>query len=203
MDEAVGRRKMGQRRERILEAAERLLAHYGPNKTTVADIARAAKVGVGTVYLEFNSKDAIIARLSTARHQSVLDAMGAALDRPDIDDAQKIHAFYEARLQGFLRESQTGTHAHELVHCACPAVVSCHMDFHERAQTMLKAFLADAHDRGQLHAPDPERAALALDLIYRPFLPPWIFERSPETLARELDAVSTLITHGLRAPRQA
>ena len=37
------------RRLLILEAAGRLFRHYGPFKTTVADIAREARVGVGTV----------------------------------------------------------------------------------------------------------------------------------------------------------
>src|SRR5512140_1621330 len=67
-----------QRRAIILAAADRLLRHYGPQKTTVADVAREAGVGVGTVYLEFPSKDAIVEELSRARHRAVLDAMRAA-----------------------------------------------------------------------------------------------------------------------------
>jgi hypothetical protein len=53
-----------ERRQTILAAAERLLRHYGPGKTTIAEIAREADVGVGTVYLEFSSKDAILEALS-------------------------------------------------------------------------------------------------------------------------------------------
>src|SRR4029079_9279854 len=66
------------RREQILSAADRLLRHYGPNKTTVADVAREAGIGVGSVYLEFPSKDALIEELSRARHRAVLAAMRAA-----------------------------------------------------------------------------------------------------------------------------
>src|SRR5262245_17349677 len=70
------------RREQILEAADRLLRHYGPHKTTIADVAREANVGVGTVYLEFCSKEALIEELSQTRHRAVLDAMRAAMSAP-------------------------------------------------------------------------------------------------------------------------
>src|SRR5579862_5496214 len=67
-----------QRRRCILEAADRLLRHYGPQKTTVADVAREAGVGVGTVYLEFPSKDALVEELSRTRYRSVLRVMREA-----------------------------------------------------------------------------------------------------------------------------
>ena len=67
-----------ERREHILAVAERLLRHYGPQKTTIAEIARAADVGVGTVYLEFPSKEAIVEELSRVRHRGVLGAMESA-----------------------------------------------------------------------------------------------------------------------------
>jgi len=66
------------RRLLILEAAGRLFRHYGPFKTTVADIAREARVGVGTVYLEFRTKDSILGALSSRRHDDVLRAIERA-----------------------------------------------------------------------------------------------------------------------------
>ncbi len=67
-----------ERRQRILEATERLLRRYGPAKTTVADIAREAEIAVGAVYLEFASKDAIVEELSQGEHRAVMAAMRAA-----------------------------------------------------------------------------------------------------------------------------
>jgi AcrR family transcriptional regulator len=74
------------RREVILEVADRLLRHYGPQKTTMADVAREANVGVGSVYLEFPSKDALVEELSRRHYRSVLESMRRASeeagDRP-------------------------------------------------------------------------------------------------------------------------
>jgi len=71
------------RREQILQAAERLLQHYGPQKTTVADVAREAGIGVGSVYLEFPSKEAIVEALSRARYEAVLEAMRTTMQQPN------------------------------------------------------------------------------------------------------------------------
>lgn len=46
-------------RERILDAAERLLERFGYRKTTVEDIAREAGIGKGTTYLHFRSKEEV------------------------------------------------------------------------------------------------------------------------------------------------
>jgi AcrR family transcriptional regulator len=44
------------REQRILNAAARLISHYGYDKTTVSDIANEAAISKGAVYLHFQSK---------------------------------------------------------------------------------------------------------------------------------------------------
>ena len=51
--------KYKQRGNRILDVASKLLLHYGYDKTTVNDIAREAGVAKGTIYLHFDSKEAL------------------------------------------------------------------------------------------------------------------------------------------------
>ncbi len=51
------------RAERILDAAARLVAHYGYDKTTVSDIAHEAGVSKGAVYLHWASKEALFEAL--------------------------------------------------------------------------------------------------------------------------------------------
>lgn len=46
-------------RERILDAADQLLARYGYQKTTADDLAREAGIGRRTVYVHFTSKEEI------------------------------------------------------------------------------------------------------------------------------------------------
>lgn len=46
-------------RETILDAAEQVLRRYGPEKTSVIDIAKFLQVSHGTLYLHFPSKAAL------------------------------------------------------------------------------------------------------------------------------------------------
>ncbi len=48
-----------ERAERILDAAARLFAHYGYDKTTVDEIAREARVSKGAIYLHWPGKEAL------------------------------------------------------------------------------------------------------------------------------------------------
>src|SRR5688572_22105044 len=107
----------GERRQRILEATERLLRRYGPAKTTVADIAREAEIGVGAVYLEFASKDAIIEELSTAQHRTVIAAMRAVAAEDTRAYAERLRAVFDVRVASFLELADAGAHACDLVHC--------------------------------------------------------------------------------------
>ena len=46
-------------RDRILDAADRLLARFGYRKMTVDDLAHEAGIGKGTVYLFFRTKEEV------------------------------------------------------------------------------------------------------------------------------------------------
>src|SRR5215210_7257384 len=60
------RRPPDVRREQILDAAERVLVERGLATTTMADVAGAAAVAKGTVYLYFESKAGLRARCGPA-----------------------------------------------------------------------------------------------------------------------------------------
>lgn len=51
------------RAQRILDAASTLILRYGYHKTTIDDIAREAGVGKGTLYLHWNTREALFATL--------------------------------------------------------------------------------------------------------------------------------------------
>jgi AcrR family transcriptional regulator len=174
------------RRQLILEAASRLVRHYGPLKTTVADIAKEARIGVGTVYLEFRNKDAILVALSRSRHQHVLRAVEHAWG-----DGQpaptRLERAMVARLQAFLRCAD-GAHGSDLVSCACPAVEDAFEAFRRAEHQLFARFLRDAAARGDLVVRDADESARVLLLAYRAFEPPVLYRR--HALEAELDALS-------------
>jgi AcrR family transcriptional regulator len=69
-------------RERIVEAARRVFAEKGAD-AQMDDIARAAGVGVGTVYRHFPHKEALLAELVAAKFRAFGDNAERALEVED------------------------------------------------------------------------------------------------------------------------
>jgi AcrR family transcriptional regulator len=184
------------RRALILAAADRLLRHYGAQKTTVSDVAREAGVGVGSVYLEFPSKEAIVEELSRGRHREVLDAMhaAAAARRPF---GERLTGCIDARLDAFYALIDGGTHACDLVHCVSAAVKTAQVSFHHAERALVADLLRRGAEAGELDAPDPEAAAATLLRAYASFSLPWITGRDRAETRAALAAMHQLLLHGL------
>jgi len=102
---AVGDAAKERRREAILAAAKRVFAKKGFHATTIADVAKAAKISYGSIYWYFESKDALFHGLMDSEElalRSHIDAvMGALPDGAGGEDifragVQATFDFFEA-----------------------------------------------------------------------------------------------------------
>lgn len=92
------RRSQESTRQRLLEAATTLFARQGAAHTRTADIARLAEVAVGTVYLHFQDKDALlkeVLRLALARLKQELLKSPSPSQQPVRDKMVALAAFTE------------------------------------------------------------------------------------------------------------
>jgi AcrR family transcriptional regulator len=82
------------RREDILKAAREVFKQRGYEKAHVAEIAQLAGMAKGTVYLYFESKQAILDALCDRYQEMIADALLPALQNPDAHAAIKdaVHA---------------------------------------------------------------------------------------------------------------
>lgn len=186
-----------ERRDRILEAAERLFRHYGPGKTTIGDIAREAGIGVGSVYLEFSSKDEILSELAMRRHDRVLTRMRAAARAGS--HAQRLCRALEARVQALFELAEQGAHACDLVLCRSTPVQSAYGRF-RAAELAFVAELVEAGVRaGEFAAQEPGPTAELVQRAQATFSPPWLFEQKPAEALRAVRAMNVLLVRGIAA----
>src|SRR3954452_24382497 len=80
--ERVLRADARRNRAAVIEAAKRLFAEEGLD-AQMPDIAKAAKVGVGTVYRHFPTKDHLIAALARDRFERLAEKMREGLEADD------------------------------------------------------------------------------------------------------------------------
>ena len=191
------------RREKLLDVADKLFRHYGPSKTTMADVAREVGIGVGTVYLEFPSKDALVEALSRRRYQAVLDAMKLASEESGPRAADRLAAVLTARGMAFLATADEGAHACDLLHCGSDAVKTAKRGYHDDEKAILRSILRDGAESGELDIPDLDAALRVLVLAYTAFAPPWVLDLDRDTLEADLAAMHALVLNGLvRRPKK-
>ena len=92
------------KRERILRAAIRVFARKGFYSTRVSEIAKAAGVADGTIYLYFKNKDDVLISIFQDRISKLLDTLSAAIAAaPAFED--KLRACVDLQL-GLLTDSR-------------------------------------------------------------------------------------------------
>jgi TetR/AcrR family fatty acid metabolism transcriptional regulator len=87
----------GDKRERILDAAVRVFARKGFYATRVSEVARAAGVADGTIYLYFKSKDELLVSLFEHRVERLLAFLATELPRAT-SASEKLQRIIELQL---------------------------------------------------------------------------------------------------------
>ena len=86
------KKRTGEKRERILQAAIRVFAEKGFYATRVSEIAKAAGVADGTIYLYFENKDDVLVSIFNDRIGTLLEILEKVVksDRSVEDRVRKI-----------------------------------------------------------------------------------------------------------------
>ncbi len=97
---ASGGDRGGDKRERILAAAERVFARRGFFAARVSEIAKDAGVADGTIYLYFKNKDDLLISLFESRMKQVNEVLRVAIAAvPDAPPLDQLRAFIRAYLR--------------------------------------------------------------------------------------------------------
>ena len=197
----------GDKRERILAAAERVFARRGFFAARVSEIAKDAGVADGTIYLYFKSKDDLLISLFESRMKQVNDLLRAAVD--EVAPAEQLHAF----IRTYLRLVHDEPAAAEVLTIELRQS-SKFMKEYENPQfvdflRMLGRLISDGQERGEIDPSIPSHVAarmifgmldeLALAWVLskqNPAGPPGTRPKKFD-IVRAADWVNTLVTSGL------
>jgi AcrR family transcriptional regulator len=189
-------------RDRILDAAERLLGRFGYRKMTVDDIAREAGIGKGTVYLSFPSKEEVV--LSTV--DRIVDRVCAAMEEAAARGAsarERLRAMLRARiLVRFEAVAGYSASLNDLLGSIRAALLARRVQHFEREIGLLARVIAAGQQEGEIAAGAPRRIGRALVLATNSFLP---YALGPDELGdakrlrREAGDVIDIVVHGVSA----
>lgn len=79
----------------ILDAAEQALRRYGPDKTSVVDVARALKVSHGTIYRHFASKAALRESVTERWLQQISDPLQLIVENKEYSATDRLRLWLD------------------------------------------------------------------------------------------------------------
>jgi TetR/AcrR family transcriptional regulator, fatty acid metabolism regulator protein len=206
-------RAASDKRERILDAAERIFARHGFFAARVSEIAKEAGVADGTIYLYFKSKDDLLISLFERRMTQVNAELRAAITGGT--PREQLHAFIHTYLQLVSNEPT----AAEVLTIELRQSSKFMKEYDNPAFAdflrMLGGIIADGQDRGELDSTIPSHIAARMIFgILDELALTWVLAKQPVKssaisgpgtgtrpkkfdIVRAADWVMALVTSGL------
>ncbi len=203
---AAGSERDCETRRAILDAARKRFLHYSYKKTTIDEIAQDAKVGKGTVYLYFDSKEDILLTIAKSVKRNVteqMEAIAASLATPE----EKLRRMVTANVLSVHDACMGAAHGIELVdETMQPKIARCAQKEHDAQLELIARVLEEGVQRGEFTLPDGDShsAAWNFKMAFVSFFPPYIDachqgdSRCRVGIETRVKSMLEFVLHGLR-----
>ncbi len=188
----------GDVRQKILDAAEQRLWHYGFKKTTIDEIASDAGVGKGTVYLYFDGKEAIgLAIISQYKKRGLEQIAGIARD-PSKPPVQKLTEMLQYPILNACQSCRESPAMQEMIVAIKPRLRAHIQPQQEEEYRLLAGALEEGNRLGVFDVPDTMHAARILKMMTMGMLPPYPCVPEADEIADAIADMIALTVQGLR-----
>lgn len=188
-------------RDRILDATNQLLARYGYRKMSMADLAKTAGVGKGTLYLYFSSKEDVALSSIDRMVETLIDGLKKTAASSDPVEARLREMLITRIMYRFDHVHQDSTSLDELFAAVRPAFLGRRQRYFNAEAEVFARVLSEGREAGLIDTEDPLETARALLLSTNGLLP---YSLSPKELGRRSDVerdvehIARLLIRGLR-----
>jgi AcrR family transcriptional regulator len=184
-------------RDQIVEAATEHFGHYGYEKTTVSDLAKAIGFSKAYIYKFFDSKQAIGEVICANRLAQIMDIVNAAIaDAPTA--SEKIRRLFRALVEGgsdlFFQDRKLYDIAAVATRDKWPSTDA----YEQRLRQLIVLILQEGRQAGEFERKTPlDEGAEAIYLVMRPYVSPVQLQDNLEAAAADAVLLSSLILRSL------
>ena len=184
-------------REQIVEAAYEHFGHYGYEKTTVAELAKAIGFSKAYIYKFFDSKQAIGEVICANRLDMIMAAVNAAIaDAPSASEKLRrlFRALTEAGSELFFHERKLYDIAAVAARDKWPSTER----YSERLLKLIESIVVEGRKAGEFERKTPlDEATLAIYMATCPFINPVQLQYNLEAAPTAAVVLSSLILRSL------
>jgi AcrR family transcriptional regulator len=186
------------RTAQIIEAATTVFAEKGFDGATMAEIAGEAGINKATIYLYFDSKDALICAIAQQVFAQELADLQAACALPGTATG-RLNAFYKALIAGELDVLPLMPIIYEFYALGLRRedVRAVLADFMNRSAALLEATIQEGIEAGEFSSTDADKAARALVALMDGTVLQWVYAPKEVDVNAQLSYSVQLILQGL------
>jgi AcrR family transcriptional regulator len=185
-------------KETILDAAEQVLRRYGPDKTSVVDVARALQVSHGTLYRHFTSKAALREAVTERWLHNISDPLEIISDQSDGSAAESLRLWFETLVQSkrtYAAKDPEMFAMYTSVTLEAVDMITVHVD---HLILQISRIIEKGIQRLEFKPGQPEAIAKAMFIATSRFHhPAHAYEWSTPSIDQEFDSVWNLVLSGI------
>ena len=185
-----------EKKENIIESARKLFSRFGFLKTTVDEIAKAARMGKASLYHYFKSKEDIFREVVEKESQILSGKTREAIERENTPQ-DKIKAFIVTRMECLseLANIYDALKNEYLEHYAFIEKAR-EANFREEIET-IKAILQDGVNDGVFEIYDIELTSFAIITALKGLEYPWTIEIPSHEIEKNIDKLLDILFNGI------
>ncbi|GLV70475.1 TetR/AcrR family transcriptional regulator [Pectobacterium carotovorum] len=184
-------------RDQVVEAAKEHFGHFGYEKTTVSDLAKAIGFSKAYIYKFFDSKQAIGEVICASRLAMIMDIVNSAIaDAPTASEKLRrlFRALTEAGSDLFFHDRKLYDIAAVASRDRWPSAAA----HEEKLRQLIQQILLEGRQSGEFERKTPlDETADAVYLVMRPYIVPAQLQYNLDTAASSAVLLSSLILRSL------
>ncbi|QHP81027.1 TetR/AcrR family transcriptional regulator [Pectobacterium odoriferum] len=184
-------------RDQVVEAAKAHFGHFGYEKTTVSDLAKAIGFSKAYIYKFFDSKQAIGEVICASRLAMIMDIVNSAIaDAPTASEKLRrlFRALTEAGSDLFFHDRKLYDIAAVASRDRWPSAAA----HEEKLRQLIQQILLEGRQSGEFERKTPlDETADAIYLVMRPYIVPAQLQYNLDTAASAAVLLSSLILRSL------
>ena len=184
------------KKEKIISAATNLFSRFGLEKTTMEDIAKAAKKGKSSLYYYFKSKEEVFAEVIKKEIAGLKTAIIKAIEKED-DPYNKFRKFVYARLNYLNEKADQYTNVKDEYLKHYEFVENLTEDYSNWEISTIKEIVEYGRDKGLFEVTDMDSISQALFFALKGLEYPWAINLTRKEIEKSVEALVDVLLRGI------
>lgn len=186
------------RKQEILKAAQQSFSLFGYKATTMDQVAKLARVGKGTIYTFFPSKELLFQEIMMKFNVEIQELAQAAY-RPELSFRENMRTILQQALAYRANHPLIAQLVHEVRDMGTPEAMEGIRQSEEAIIQYVTLKVEEYTARGELKPSDPEMTAFMLVKMYTMLIREWGAQHQRKLLSHEqiLDLMEFYFLHGV------